>query len=97
MSNRKFGLVIDLTNLETNDTIFAVLERFAINFYRFVDNKHEVKLNDDKDMLCEFLKANNIDFTCEVSRADENNFWVSFELNADVYLDVTDHIQLRAK
>lgn len=97
MAKRKFGLVIDLSWLETNESIYAELERFAINFYRFVGNKHEVKLTDDKDKLCEFLNSNNIGFTCEVSGADEKSFWVTFELKADTYLDVTDHIELRAR
>ena len=97
MSNKEFGLVLDLSWLETNESMFAILERFAIDFYRFVNNQHEIKLNDDKDKLCEFLKSNNIDFTCEVSRADEKDFWVSFELKADTYLDVTDRIELRAR
>lgn len=97
MSNKEFGLVLDLSWLETNESMFAILERFTIDFYRFVNNKHEIKLNDDKDKLCEFLKSNNIDLTCEVSRADEKDFWVSFELKADTYLDVTDRIELRAR
>jgi hypothetical protein len=86
----KFNLVLDLSWLNNNPSIYAITESFQISYYRLKDNLHEVQTA-DAIKLIRFLADNNIRFV-----SDEHSF-IKFELKADIYLDVMHHIELRAK
>jgi hypothetical protein len=89
----KFNLVLDLSWLDNNPSMYAITESFQISYYRLKDNLHEVQTKNIADALnlIRFLANNDIRFV-----SDEHSF-IKFELKADIYLDVMHHIELRAK
>ena len=91
-------LLINTSWHPKNTSIYGQLDKFYIDFYRLVDNQHEVSITTDCDKLETFLKGHEIPYT-KVLFGDDNliHWWVKFKLECDVYVKLNSHIELRAK
>ncbi len=95
MKKNTTSLVIDLSDLDSG--LYANMESFPIDFYRCINNIHEVSVgNQNRALLLDFLTFNNIPFK-ESTRANLNWSFVEIFVKSDVYLSPNHHIELRVR